>query len=105
MFHVFYFVLGREMIVLGKQYHSGFTGEIGYFLTGESQQLLYNYHSRESLQKIFLILTLITAFTAILQGCSQIGNSLCGELLRLGFVTDKETEDSTVSCLGALQCC
>jgi hypothetical protein len=54
------------MFELGKQYHSEFSGEMGYFLTGESQQLLYNYHSRESLGKIFLILTLFTAFTTIL---------------------------------------
>jgi hypothetical protein len=41
--------ISSEMIELGKQYHSEFSGEMGYFLTGESQQLLYNYHSRESL--------------------------------------------------------
>jgi hypothetical protein len=94
MFHVFYFVLGREMIVLGKQYHSGFTGEMGYFLTGESQQLLYNYHSRESLTKIFpYSYPFYHIYHCPTLAVPRLGSSLCGELLGLGFVTDKETED------------
>jgi hypothetical protein len=75
--------------------------------------LLYNYHSRESLQKIFLIFTLFTAFTTILYWLFPDWEIPCvgKKLLGLGFVTDKETEDfhselpSSVAVLLAVRDC
>ncbi len=54
----------------------------------------YNFHKQKKCFKMFLILTLFTACTALLYiGCYCQGNPMWEKTARARIVTDQETED------------